>query len=400
VNGAGDPAAPRRVLITNYSLAGRSGTVSYASDLALELARQGDEPVVFTPHAGEPAEELAARGIEVVSDLERLRRPPDVIHGHHAHPTVVALLHLEGVPALFVVHDARAWHDDPPVHPRIRRYAAVDFLCRARLTERLGLPDERVAVLLNFVDLARFGPGPERPRKPRRALVFSNLAGPGTWSDVVVAACRARGLVVDVIGSGSGRPEARPEDLLAGYDVVFAKAKAALEAMAMGAATVLCDVEGLGPLVTAAGFDGLRPWNFGRQVLTEPHATAAVHARLDAYDPAEAAAVSALVRARCGLPDAVREVRALHADVLAEDRRLGRTDPAEERVALARWVAAFGGGNPLVAAAAHAEEAAHLRADVARLEAKVKELQERYVDAHWSARLRRSLRRMRRKVGL
>jgi hypothetical protein len=239
-----------------------------------------------------------------------------------------------------------------------------------------------------------------RPRKPRRVLVFSNEARPGSWSDVVTGACRARGLDVDTIGWGSGRMEARPEDLLPGYDVVFAKAKSALEAMAVGAATVLCDVDGLGPMVTTAAFDALRPWNFGRQTLIDPHTPKAILARLDAYDADEAAAVAALVRARCGLPEAVREVRALHEDVLAEHRRLGPPDPHDEGVAVARWVAGLGGGNPIVTAALREGEAAHLRADVARLEAKIAELKARYVDAHWSVRLRRSLRRLRRKAGL
>lgn len=53
--------------------------------------------------------------------------------------------------------------------------------------------------------------------------------------------------------------------MLGGYDLVFAKARCALEAMAVGCAVVLCDVGGLGPLVTRAQVQHLRRWNFGRR---------------------------------------------------------------------------------------------------------------------------------------
>ena len=47
--------------------------------------------------------------------------------------------------------------------------------------------------------------------------------------------------------------ESRPLVTLTGdYDLVFAKARCALEAMAVGAAVVLCDTHGLGPMVTSA----------------------------------------------------------------------------------------------------------------------------------------------------
>ena len=40
---------------------------------------------------------------------------------------------------------------------------------------------------------------------------------------------------------------ARPEEALGSYDIVFAKARAAAEAVATGTAVVLCDVAGAGP---------------------------------------------------------------------------------------------------------------------------------------------------------
>ena len=44
----------------------------------------------------------------------------------------------------------------------------------------------------------------------------------------------------------------RPEAILGDYDLVFAKARAAMEAMATGCAVILCDRVGAGPLVCRA----------------------------------------------------------------------------------------------------------------------------------------------------
>ena len=57
--------------------------------------------------------------------------------------------------------------------PRIRRYVAVDEVCRERLVAEHAVAPDRVEVLLNFVDLARFRPRGPLPPRPRRALVFA-----------------------------------------------------------------------------------------------------------------------------------------------------------------------------------------------------------------------------------
>ena len=49
-------------------------------------------------------------------------------------------------------------------------------------------------------------------------------------------------------------PTSRPEELLPKYDLVFAKARCALEAMATGCAVVLCDFAGLGSMVNPERF--------------------------------------------------------------------------------------------------------------------------------------------------
>src|SRR5262249_12358471 len=152
------------------------------------------------------------------------------------------------------------------------------------------------------VDLERFPQRGPLPSRPQRALVFSNYAAESNYLGTVRAACERAGIVLDVIGSASGRSCPRPGEVLGDYDLVFAKGRCALEAMAVGAAVVLCDVNGCGPLVTAANFDELRRLNFGRRALRNPVHPDVLDGAIASYDPDDALAVCRRVRAEAGLP--------------------------------------------------------------------------------------------------
>ena len=309
-----------RVLITNLELWPPSGTVLYVRDLALELQRQGHTPVVFSSTAGGVAEELRGAGIEVTDRLGRIRETPDIIHGHHHAPTLVALRHWPTIPAIFVCHDHTSPNDRAPIHPNIRRYFGVSRVCVRRLVHD-GVPEGGADLRLNFVDLARFSPRAPLPKRPRRALVFSNYAHQGTHLPAIVEACRQAGLELDVAGVGVGRIVTEPERLLGQYDVVFAKAKAAMEAMAVGTAVVLCDFSGVGPMVTSSQFDELRPLNFGFETLRDPLQPEPLLREIARYDPEDAARVRDLIRSEAGLVGAVERLVAIYQEAIAEHRR-------------------------------------------------------------------------------
>ena len=118
-----------RVLITNRTLATRTGTELYVRDLAIALAERGHTPIVYTPQPGEIAQEIRARTIAVTDDLLTIAGPPDIIHGHHGLETLAALLAFPGVPAIAVCHSWIGWSDAPVPFPRVLRYLAVDHTC-------------------------------------------------------------------------------------------------------------------------------------------------------------------------------------------------------------------------------------------------------------------------------
>jgi hypothetical protein len=310
------------VLITNLTMDWPSGTVVYARDLALELQRQGHRPIVYTWLKGRVSRDLEAAGIEVRDNLWRIDARPDVIHGHHRPLVRGALLRFPNVPAVALCHNPTDPWDAPLPDPAIRRYLGVSELCVKRLL-RVGAPADRTELRPNFVDLDSFAPRPPLAPTPTRALVFSNYASAHTHLPVVQEACRRLSLSLDVVGRGVGRATDHPERLLADYDLVFAVGKAGMEAMAVGAAVILCDFAGLGPLVTTDNFDRLRSLNFGLGALKEAVTPEGVLRQVGLYDPAEATRVRQLVRSRCGLDRAVEELVGTYEQAIEEAKASG-----------------------------------------------------------------------------
>jgi glycosyltransferase involved in cell wall biosynthesis len=330
-----------KVLLTNYQLTGYSGTEVVVRDLALELRRQGHETFVYSPRPGVVSESLKAQGVLVVSSLDRLPAAPDIIHGHHHVETMTALLRFPAVPAIYVCHDAASAYDQPFDFPRILRYVAVDHRCRGRIEKVSGIPRAHIRIMLNAVDLARFQQRRELPSSPEQALVFSNRASRYTHLPAVQEACRQTGLKLDVLGAEAGTLTPTPESVLPSYDLVFAKARCALEAMAAGNAVVLCDFSGAGQMVTTENFDRLRLMNFGQGVLLDPLRPANLVREIQRYNATDAAAVTRRVRDEAGLESAARQWIALYAEVIEEWKAMKPDVAAEQASAsthLRAWI--------------------------------------------------------------
>ena len=157
-----------KILITNAQLGPYCGTEVVVRDLALELRRQGHQPMVYSPSLGAAAAEIRSAGIEVQDQIAGLSATPDIIHGHH-HPVMMqALLQFPSTPAIHVCHGAFGFMEAPFYFPRILRYVAVDDRCRKRIQDLPEIPQERIAVVLNAVDLTRFQQRASLPDRPFR----------------------------------------------------------------------------------------------------------------------------------------------------------------------------------------------------------------------------------------
>ena len=317
-----------RILITNHFLRGRTGSELYVCELATSLLRRGHTPIVYSPQLGPTARELRDATVPVIDNLDAISSPPDLIHGQHHVETMAALLRFPDTPAVFFCHGWLPWEETPPKHPRIVHFVAVDDTCRDRLVCESGVAEERVSVILNSVDVDQFLPRAPLPPKPSRALVFSNRA---EHVDAVREACRRTQLTLDVIGADAGSVSTRPQDVLGQYDIVFAKARCALEALAVGSAVVLCDTVGVGPMVTTGEVDQLRRLNFGVRTLQGNVNPDALEKEIARYDAADAAEVSRRIRNGAGREAAIDQTVALYHDVVSEFALIERDKDAEAR---------------------------------------------------------------------
>jgi len=318
-------AKPRlRVLITNNTLADRSGSELYVRDIAFALLKRGYYPIAYSSVLGAVAEELRRATIPVVDNLNDLNVEPDLIHAHHHLDAMATLLHFPKVPALYFCHGWLPWEEMPLVAPSIFRYIAVDDLCRERLLTTPRIAPKNIRMLFNFVDLKHFPPRSPLPHKPRSALIFSNYASERNYVNIIRSACQRFGIEhVDVAGIASGNPLIQPGQTLQKYDLVFAKARCALEAMAVGCAVIIADVPGLGGMVTIENVAELRQLNFGvrtmqAQLLTEEN----VYVEIARFDPDNAEKVSQWIRQEASLDDAIQTLEGYYEEILAEKSQL------------------------------------------------------------------------------
>jgi hypothetical protein len=119
--------------------------------------------------------------------------------------------------------------------------------------------------------------------------------------DSIAAACATRGIALDIIGKAAGNAIEHPEEMLGDYDLVFGKARCALEAAATGAAVVVCDARGLAGLVTTRDLDAMRELNFGFRLLQRPITEETIGAEIDRYDAKDASKVTDAIRATAGV---------------------------------------------------------------------------------------------------
>jgi hypothetical protein len=333
-----------KIAIATVRLRGRSGTEIVTIELARELKRRGHDIFVFTAETGHTASLLAQDGIPAIDDLNLAPFEPEIVHGNHNVVLVQALLHFREAPGVYVCHDAQLWQNRPPDMTRIRKYVAVDQHCLERVERELPRVAGQTVKLHNAVDLRAYRPRSPLPSDPQRALILTkNRKHVG----VIEHVCRRRGLTVDSAGPGVANTLDDLPARLAAYDVVFATARMAIEAMAVGCAVIVCDERGFAGLVTP---DNVEPWrdrNFGASILRSDVSTESIDQALDAYDAKRCSDVSQYIRAHNSLERAASLYEEVYRAAIAESST-GAVDERREVSALLRdWLPGLDGYAPI-----------------------------------------------------
>lgn len=248
-----------RFVLANHALCGAGGTEVHLVTLGEQLQRLGHEVVLYANEVGPFAAHAARRGLEVFDALRELPERCDVAFtqdGVVAHelasryPDAVSVFRLcsdvydfELPPQLAGVVDLIVVLSD--------RYQRLAAACASDVpVVRLRVP----------VDLDRIAPPGPIGERPQRAVLLGNYAE----RQALVSAVWG-GLGIDVRRVGGSSQSYDVTAALADADVVVAKARAALDAMACGRAVYVYDTFGGDGWVTPENYAALEADNFAGQ---------------------------------------------------------------------------------------------------------------------------------------
>jgi hypothetical protein len=237
-------------------------------------------------------------------------------------------------PAVFVCHDNVSWFDAAPRLPNIRRYASVSKSLADRVAFDAGLDCDSVALILNGVDTERFAPGPALPKKPSRALAFAKNED---HIAVIRDACAHRRIAVDFIGAATSVNLEDPSKALPTYDLVFASALSAIEAMSCMRPVIVCDGRGMAGMVDRKRYEAWRPQNFGLAILNAPLSIERTLAEIDRFDATESQRVGERVREEAGIAPWIAHYVALYREAIEAPPPSPEAWPLQWAQHLERW---------------------------------------------------------------
>lgn len=329
-----------RILFTNNTLDKPAGTELSVFDYARLLKARGHEVAAFSRQQGEVTKRLEGEGVDVVQSLGDVPWKPEVIHGHHEWETSLAALAFPYVPVISFHRGTVPWQEVPCCAPNVVRWVAVDEVCRSSLINEYGVPEDQVQVVLNGVDLERFPLRAPLPDQLAKVLVFSNYAKEGNFLAEIRKACGLEGVECRAVGVGVGEVVSDPTEVLAESDLVFAKGKAALEALVSGCGLVVCDADGMGALVTKKNFVELRNMSFAYGSMTDEISVENVSNRLQGWNSEAGRKVAELARDAASLEGVVDQLEEIYESVADEWQKMDL--PRQEKVDA--WAASFFGG--------------------------------------------------------
>ena len=328
-----------KVLITNHRLRHRGGSELFTLEIARALAARGQEVCVFSTVDGEVSRAIEKDGIRFVTEPDQCLFTPDIIHGQHHLEAMAAVAAWPGVPAIFHMHGYGPGEEVPPLHPRILKYfgnAPRMVWWIARVCE---VPEAEVGVIRNFFDPARYRTVRAPEEKTGRALVYlNNLSRESESFLELEKACREAGLELDGLGTNFPKTTETPEDVLPGYDLVFAGGRSAIEAMACGCASIPITRETMGERVHPGNFDAFRDMNYCAD-LNDPKIDASrALEEIRRIDPSETTQVSGRIRNEDTLDVTVDALVDEYSKIIDRFAKRPPTDPGAEFRAMARYL--------------------------------------------------------------
>jgi hypothetical protein len=266
-----------RFVLGNRHLLAAGGTEVHLVTLGEQLRRLGHEVVLYAPEVGEFGDHARRRGLEVADSLRTLPEDCDVVFVQDAIVAYeLAARYPAALTAFRICGDVFDFQLPPQLDGLLDlvvvlsdRYERLAQACAVRV------PVVRLRVPIDTDRLVPLGPLGETPR---RAVLLGNYA---ERDDLVRSAWEPQGVVVRRVGGALQSYDVA--EAVADADVVVAKSRAALDAMACGRAVYVLDVFGGDGWVTTEAYDAMERDQFAGQATGRVVNAASLAADLAGY---------------------------------------------------------------------------------------------------------------------
>lgn len=299
------------ILMTTGFLVSHTGSEEVIRDLSHGLLRRNHSVTVYSPRIrGDAAAGIWSDQIAITDDITQIEKP-DVIHAQHASAFLKAWQRFPTVPMVHFIHDVSHVTDEPIRLPSIVKHVAVDHL-RAQRAVAAGIDRDRIAVVPNAVDLARF---PEKGAHTGISRVLAVSKYHHSFMGQVRQALTGRDVEIEFVGSGKFRADFG--QLLQSHDLLIGSGRCALEAAAVGLSVIVCDERGFAGPLSRDSWPGFRAGNFGQPCFVRPTDAAAIRQGLDELDPMEAALLTPGVRNEVSLEGQIDSIEDIYREAVA-----------------------------------------------------------------------------------
>lgn len=307
-----------RIVIASHSLDHAGGIESYSTTVGDHLQRAGHDVVIYSSEDGFTGELARGLGLRVAIGEKSLPDDIDVVLSQDGAAALDLLDFRPRVPQIF------CWHSDlfdlhlPPQLEQVTARIVTLWGGARRKAEAIAVSPP-IVELSHPIDLDRFKPRTPLRANPRAVALGNYLTG--ERMRILERACESAGIELEQWGSHSENGVTdRPEEVLNSADIVFAKAKAAIEAMACGRAVFVFDAFGSDGWITPDRYALLEASCFAGTTGTQPVDEQSIAAALAHYDPAMGIANRDLATANHSAIRHASELAVLAKEVATESR--------------------------------------------------------------------------------
>jgi|GEM_PF-3471351 len=275
-----------RFLITCYRL-DLSGSSTYTFTLATELKKKGHDVHVFSPFPEIIANELEKKKIKVHNNLEELskKKYTCIVAQHNILALMIRSIKPE-VPMIFISHGRilpQSFLEQPPsININIQKYIAISERIKHNLVSNHCIPDRKVQIVRNFVDVSRFFPQTEIREEPKVVLFMSNYFTSNNY-EIIKKACD--NLKLQLIHIGQTKQVLNTQDYINKADIVVSLGRGILEAMACGRAAIVYGYLGGDGMITSSNMGEVRKHNFSGRRFKKDYEIIDLIQEIQKYEP-------------------------------------------------------------------------------------------------------------------